>query len=212
MNESDQQRVLAAFYKPVAGGYVFRAPSGWRLWRRQHFVVDTALRDRLIALANEPGWVVVLWIAIPWLVVSFAGVGALAWHFGDTPGHSLEMVVGGLVAAIAGLFAGLAALSEHEWRRALPLLRGARPTNERISPQEMAAAVRAAGGPTRRSMLTQILSGAVLLAAGMLSVGLWIGTVGRSGAWAQLISGAAMSVSGFALIFIAARNLANKQD
>lgn len=142
MSESAERRRLAAFYKPVAGGYVFRAPSGWRVWRRPHYFVDAVLRERLIAASDEPASVVVLWLAIPWIVVSFAGVFALAFYFGDSPGHSLAVIAGSLVSAIAGLFAGVAALSQHKWQRVALLLRGALPTDQRISPQEIAAAVR----------------------------------------------------------------------
>ena len=70
MSESDQRRGFAAFFKPVAGGFVYRAPSGWRLWRQRCFRVDAGLRERLLAASEEPVWALALWIAIPWIVVS----------------------------------------------------------------------------------------------------------------------------------------------
>jgi hypothetical protein len=133
MNGSDERQALAAFFKPADGGYVYRAPSGWRLWRQPHYLVSADLRDRLITASDEPFWTVVLWLAVPWIVVSFGGVLALALHFGESPGHALEVVAGAIVSAIIGLVVGVAALAEHKWRRVAPLLRDAPVTEERIA-------------------------------------------------------------------------------
>ena len=213
MPESDERRALAAFYKPIDGGYVYRAPSGWRLWRRPHFLVDADLRERLIAASDEPSWIVALWLAVPWIVVSFAGVLALAFHYGESPGHRLEAMAGGLIFAIIGLVVGLAAMAEHKWYRVAPLLRGASPTADRISSRDIADAVRAAGGPSRRAMFVQILSGALLLAVGVFNGGMSFDELGHGRVvWMQLISGATLAICGFVMLYAAARNLANKKD
>ena len=214
MSANDEQRALAAFFKPVDGGYIYRAPSGWRLWRQPHYRIDADLRDRLITASDEPSWVVGLWMAIPWIVVSFGGVLALALHFGDSPGHILETVAGALVSAIVGLIAGVAALSEHKWRRVAPLLRGAPPTEQRIASPEINAAIRATGAPSGRAMFGQILSGALLLAAGAFLTGMSIERLDHSGrvAWVQLLSGAVIAVFGFVMLYVVARKLANTRS
>jgi len=213
-SENDERRALAAFYKPVDGGYLYRAPSGWRIWRQPHFIVDANLRERLIAASAEPSWVVALWLAVPWVVVSSAGVFVLASYFGGSPGHTLEVFAGGLVSAIVGLVAGLAALAEHKWRRVAPLLRGAQPSAQRISARELNAAVRAAGGPSRRALFGQIVCGALLLAAGAFLGGMSIEGLNHPGrvVWPQLLSGGVMTVAGFLALYFAARKLASKTD
>lgn len=213
MSESGERRALSAFFKTVDGGYVYRAPSGWRLWRQSHFLVNADLRERLIASSDEPSWVPVLWIAVPWIVVSIAGVAALAFLFGGSTDDPLWPIASGLVFAVIGLVAGLAALAEHKWRRVAPLLRTALPTEERISPTELAAAIRSAGGPSRRAFFGQILGGASMLAVGVFNAGMSIEKLNHSGAfWPLLISGAVMAVIGFFLIFVGARSLAKKND
>ncbi len=215
MAVSDQQRELAAFFKPTEDGFVYRAPSGLRIWRSRHFLVGADLRERLIAAAAEPGWVAVAWIAIPWLVVSFGGVVALAYRLGDGQGGALEAVGGGVVFAIVGLVAGIAALSEHKWRLVAPLLRNAPPTAQRLALSEVSAAIRASGGgPSRGQLFGQILGGALMLAAGAFNVSMGIGGLGhRSGvAWPSLLLGAVMMSVGFAVVYVAGRKLANKRD
>ena len=132
MSDSAEKPELAASFRPTPGGFVYRAPSGWRLWTRPHFLVDADLRDRLIAASDEPNWVV-------------GGVIAFAMYFGGRPGLGLETFACGLVAAVAGFAAGLVAMAEHKWLRVAPLLREATRSQEFISLREMLNARRAAG-------------------------------------------------------------------
>ena len=150
MSDSAEKPELAASFRPTVGGFVYRAPSGWRLWTRPHFLVDDDLRDRLIAASDEPKWVVGLWLAVPWIVISFVGVIAFAIYFDGRPGLELETFAGGLVAAVVGFAAGLVAMAEHKWLRVAPLLREAPRSQEFISLREMLNARRAAGDAVQR--------------------------------------------------------------
>ena len=145
MSDGSQNTELAASFRLTRGGFVYRAPSGWRLWTHPHFLVDADLRDRLIAASDEPNWVVGLWLGIPWIVIAFGGVIAFAMYFGGRPGLGLETFACGLVSAVVGFAAGLVAVAEHKWQRVAPLLRDAPRTQECISLREMLNARRAAG-------------------------------------------------------------------
>jgi hypothetical protein len=205
---------LAASFRPTPGGFVYRAPPGWRLWTQRHFLVDAELRRRLIAASDESQLVVALWVAIPWIVVSFAGAAALAFCFEGSPGHELELFAAGLVIAVIGLIAGIVVAAEHKWRRVAPLLVGAQPTEERISSREMAAAARAAGGSSRGALFVEVVSGAVLMAVGALNFGLATGDLDHAHrlAWFRLLLGALTAILGFALLFVAGRKLVNTKD
>ena len=145
MSGIEEKPDLAASFRPMLGGFVYRAPSGWQLWTRPHFLVDADLRDRLIAASDEPNWVARLWLAVPWIVISFGGVIAFAVYFDGRPGLEVAAIAGGLVSAVVGFVAGLAALAQHRWWRVELLLRDATRTHECISLPEMLKARRAAG-------------------------------------------------------------------
>ena len=150
MSDRVEKPDLAASFRPTPGGFVYRAPSGWRLWTRPHFLVDANLRDRVIAASDEPNWVTGLWLGVPWIGISFGGVIAFAAYFDGHPGLELETYAAGLVSAVVGLAAGFVAIAEHKWRRVAPLLRDAPRSQERISLREMLNARRAAGGAVPR--------------------------------------------------------------
>ena len=150
MSDSAEKPELAASFRPTPGGFVYRAPSGWRLWTRPHFLVDADLRDRLIAASDEPNWVMGLWLGLPWIVIAFGGVIAFAIYFDGRPGLWLAAFAGGLVSAVVGFAVGLVTMAEHKWLRVAPLLRDAPRSQERISLREMLNARRAAGDAVQR--------------------------------------------------------------
>ena len=150
MSDSAEKPELAASFRPTPGGFVYRAPSGWRLWTSPHFLVDADLRDRLIAASDEPNWVVGVWLGVPWIVIAFGGVIAFASYFDGRPGLGLEAYASGIVVAVVGFAAGLVAVVEHKWRRVAPLLRDAPRSQEIISLREILNARRAAGDAVRR--------------------------------------------------------------
>jgi hypothetical protein len=214
LSDSAEQRVLAASFRPTAGGFIYRAPSGWRLWTKPHFLVDAELRERLIAAADESQLAVALWVAVPWIAVNFAGAAALAFWFEGGEGNELELFAAGIVIAVVGLAVGLAALAEHKWRRVAPLLSGARLTEERISSRALMTAAYAAGGPSRRTLLAQVVSGAALMAVGALNFGIATADFNRPGraVGLRLLCWGFVAICGFAVLFAAGRKLANKTD
>ena len=49
------ERIAAAYFRPAAGGFVYRAPNPWILGRPHHYLVSEAQRDVIAGiLAPRP--------------------------------------------------------------------------------------------------------------------------------------------------------------
>jgi hypothetical protein len=47
-------RAITRFFKPVPGGYVFRAPSPWIFWDRRFYLVNERERTELLSILAAP--------------------------------------------------------------------------------------------------------------------------------------------------------------
>ena len=134
MGKVDDQIKFASF-KQVPGGYVFRAPNPKVFGRSDHYLVDEAQRDQIVAIMTprRPGLLLAAWVGGYFLAVA-AGV---VWLTVFAPGFPitvlLVLIAGMLLAAILGLH--LAA--RRNLRRLQPILAGARLTDQRITIAEI---------------------------------------------------------------------------
>src|SRR5947209_2650492 len=72
-------QVRALMFKQVAGGYVFRAPNPKVFGRSDHYLVDEAQRDQIVATMTprRPVLLLAVWIAGFFLAVGAAVVALL---------------------------------------------------------------------------------------------------------------------------------------
>ena len=47
---SRDERFKAAYFRPAAGGFVYRAPNPWIYGRPHHYLVSTAQREGIVAI------------------------------------------------------------------------------------------------------------------------------------------------------------------
>ena len=132
-------QIKFASFKQVPGGYVFRAPNPKVFGRSDHYLVDEAQRDQIVAIMTprRPGLLLAAWVGGYFLAVA-AGV---VWLTVFAPGFPitvlLVLIAGMLLAAILGLH--LAA--RRNLRRLQPILAGARSTDQRITIAEIRLAL-----------------------------------------------------------------------
>lgn len=48
-------RPITPMFKPVPGGYVFRAPSRWVFWGRRFYFVNEMQKAELVSIIAAPG-------------------------------------------------------------------------------------------------------------------------------------------------------------
>src|SRR5262245_52476276 len=124
-------------FKPVSGGWVFRAPNPWMLGASPHYLVTDDRKDRIIdavTLPYAPQMAAVAYYAfLAWRVTI---VVVLAYGFGQAIQPVTVIVIGLLIGVLPVLVwtVSLAAIQRH---RLKPVLADASPTNERITYAEM---------------------------------------------------------------------------
>jgi hypothetical protein len=131
-------------FKPVAGGYVYRAPAAWPFGSRDHFLVTEGQKAALLTIytaSTRP----VLWImGISWIALSAVLGTALAfWAYRSgyyVPGlNGLSVIIAMLLSSYPAV-----AISRHVLlHRLCPILVTLPPTNERITRLEERQAIQA---------------------------------------------------------------------
>jgi hypothetical protein len=131
-------------FKPVAGGYVYRAPAPLLLGARDHFLVTEGQKAAILATFTSSTRSVLWTIWISWLALSaLLGTALSLWAYRS--GHYAPGL-GGVSAVIAIMLAIYPALviSRHVLlHRLRPILATLPPTSERITSLEEREAIRA---------------------------------------------------------------------
>jgi hypothetical protein len=165
-------------FKPVEGGYLFRAPSALLFWGVQQYRLSEAERQRLIDLTREPTWVAVVWLIGPVLIIIAAGMGLLfALYQGGEPGP--ESFLEGVVIALIAFLGGFSIAALRNRRRMTPVLSEAEKVSGGFTFGETYAAARAAM-PTK-AYVTSAISSGFIFGMGMFVLGFDLGlALGRS--------------------------------
>jgi hypothetical protein len=109
-------------FKPVAGGFVYRAPNPWLVGPGRHYVVTEAQKAAL-AVHHRSTMRLAFWLMVAGIVL---GVPVAGIFF---PGHSWMTLV---CAALGGLAIGFA-VNMRLARKVRPLIAGLAPTSDRIT-------------------------------------------------------------------------------
>lgn len=121
-------------FKPVSGGYVYRAPNAWLFGTRDHYLANDAQKAEILAAVTSsarPGlWIMGLsWIALCLLLTA----GSLLWA--HRSGYHAPGLNGVLAVIVVTLSAYAAMLISRQLLlfRLRPILATLLPTNERIT-------------------------------------------------------------------------------
>jgi hypothetical protein len=144
-------------FKPVSGGYVYRAPNAWLFGPRAHYLMNEVQKAEIVTVITSSSRTV-LWIAgLSWIsALLLLGAGSLLWvHRDQHPGLSGVLAV--IIVAISTYIAMLVSRQLLLFRLR-PILAALPPTNERITNleerQAIATAVPAVTiSPARRKVI-----------------------------------------------------------
>ena len=133
----DQVRSL--LFKQVAGGFVFRAPNPKVFGRSDHYLVDEAQRDQIVAIIapRRPVLLLALWIAAFFLALGAAVVALLVF----VPHYPVTVFVVQAVAMLLAVILALHLSASRKLRRLQPILAGAPQTDQRITIAEIRQAL-----------------------------------------------------------------------
>ena len=132
-------QIKFASFKQVPGGYVFRAPNPKVFGRSDHYLVDEAQRDQIVAIMTprRPGLLLAAWVGGYFLAVA-AGV---VWLSVFAPGFPVTVLLVLIAAMLLAAILGLHLAASRNLRRLQPILAGARPTDQRITIAEIRQAL-----------------------------------------------------------------------
>lgn len=134
---SDQIRSL--LFKPVPGGFVYRAPNPMIFGHGAHYLVSQAQQDAIVSTLTprRPWLILAVWSAVFWLALSAIVVSIFLF----TPSYSTTstVILTWAMAALAILVLHVSA--RRKLSRVQPILAGAPLTDQRITSAEMRQAL-----------------------------------------------------------------------
>lgn len=136
-------------FKPVSGGYVYRAPNRWLFGSRQHFLVTERQKAAILAAFTSSTRLVLWTIGISWIAQS-ALLATVVSLWASRSGYS-AVGLSGVVVAIAmivSIYPAFVMSRQILLRRLRPILDALPPTNERITNLEERQAIRTKASAT----------------------------------------------------------------
>jgi hypothetical protein len=135
-------RKVVVYFKPVAGGYVYRAPNTWLFGSAEHFLVTEEQKAAILATVTStigPA----LWITgMAWLALSvLLGVALSLWA--HRAGFSGLDVVTAMIAMTLAIYPAFLLSRQLLLHRLRPILATLPPTSERITGLEERRAIQA---------------------------------------------------------------------
>jgi len=127
-------RTKSVMFKPVSGGWVYRAPNPWVFGDTPHYLVNEAQKAQIEAIIVPRRPVLFAAALVAGIIAWVVAVATIIWAFGS--GHD-DPSAGDLVAmTVLIVFPMLAAVPFAAWiqrRRLQPILAGLPLTDERIT-------------------------------------------------------------------------------
>jgi hypothetical protein len=135
-------------FKPVSGGYVYRAPNRWLFGAREHFLVTDAQKAAILATVTSSTRPV-LWITgLSWIAqLALLGAAESLWAYRSGRYAAGLNAVGVMIAVILSIYPAFVISRQLLLRRLRPILATLRPTNERITNLEERQAIQASAAP-----------------------------------------------------------------
>jgi hypothetical protein len=154
-------------FKPVSGGYVYRAPNRWLFGFQEHFLVSDAQKAAILATITTSGQPV-LWITgIAWILQSaLFGTALSLWaHRSGYYAAGLNAVIA-VIVMILSIYPAFVVSRQLLLHRLRPILAGLSPTNDRITNLEERQAIQAISAPISPAQRRIVrIAGVVTMAA-----------------------------------------------
>ncbi len=141
MSESRCQ-IDAMLFKPVPGGFVYRAPNPWIFGRADHYLVDERQKAELLATLVAPRPLLRLAAVAAGVLVWGAAMGTLGWAVSGHPDPTVGDAAIMLGATFAALFLAPHLALRRKLRRVQPILAAATRTTAVITSREIRVAMR----------------------------------------------------------------------
>ncbi len=132
MSETSRQ-IEAVSFKPVPGGFIYRAPNPWIFGRADHYVVNEAQKAEILGLTVPRRPLLRLAVIVAGCVLWGAGMGLAAWAFSGHEDPTLSDVGIMVVMTFAALFLALHLSLRHRLRQMQPILAAATRTDATIT-------------------------------------------------------------------------------
>ena len=130
-------------FKPVPGGFVYRAPKPWLFGPTRHYLTSESEKAEISAIMTPRRPIlfhVALWMAFSLMVAAACGI---VWAFTGHGEPTAADVIAMLALVAVEVFAGLQALRWRQMRRLRPVLAGLPLTDERITDSDVRQALAA---------------------------------------------------------------------
>ena len=137
-------RKVVVYFKPVSGGYIYRAPNTWLFGSAEHFLVTEGQKAEILATVTStirP----VLWITgISWITLSvLLGMALSLWAYRAGYYASGLDGVSAMIAMMLSIYPAFLLSRQLLLHRLRPILATLPPTNERITSLEERQAIQA---------------------------------------------------------------------
>ena len=121
-------------FKPVSGGYVYRAPNAWLFGTRDHYLANDAQKGEILAAITSSGRPVLWIMGLSWITLCLLmTAGSLLWahRLGyRAPGLSAVLV---MIVMTFSVYAAMLISRQLLLFRLRPILATLQPTSERIT-------------------------------------------------------------------------------
>jgi hypothetical protein len=150
-------------FKPVPGGFVYRAPRPWLFGPTRHYLISESQKAEISAIMT-PRRPILFQLAL-WMAFSFmvAAAGGIVWAFTGHREPTAVDVVAMVALIVVEVFAGLRALRWRQMRRLRPILADLPLTDQRITDSEVRQAL--AAGVNAMSVKQLAANGAISVMA-----------------------------------------------
>jgi hypothetical protein len=140
MSESRRQ-IDAMLFKPVPGGFIYRAPNPWIFGRADHYVVNEQQRAEVLGMLVAPRPLLRLAVIVAGALLWGAAMGTVGWAFSGHEDPTFGDAVVMIVMTFAALFLALHLALRRRLRQVQPILAAATRTTAAITSGEIRAAI-----------------------------------------------------------------------
>jgi hypothetical protein len=116
MSESRRQ-IEAMLFKPVPGGFVYRAPNPWIFGRADHYVVNEQQKAELLRIVVAPRPLIRVAVIVAGVLLWGVAMGTVGWAFSGHEDPTVGDAVVMIVATFAALFLALHLALRRQLRR-----------------------------------------------------------------------------------------------
>ena len=168
MSENRRQ-IGAMLFKPVSGGFIYRAPNPWIFGPENHYIVNEQQRAELLGILVSPRPVLRLAVVVAGVLLWGLAMGAAGWAFSGHQDPTVSDTVIMIVMTFAVLFLAVHLAIRNKLRRVQPILAAATNTTAAITSAEIRSAMNETTSfKTALAVAIMLIFGCASLIAGLV--------------------------------------------